>query len=153
MKLGVTAILALALAGSASAYLKATGSGTGGGGVSVTLQPVTVTAASPNSQLLLPTGVPSGDLKATITNPNSSPVHIASLSLDTSQGSSGFSANAAGCALSFATQSNGGAGWTIPASGRAGNPLTIDLTASLTMGTNAANGCQSQTFTVYLKTP
>jgi hypothetical protein len=146
-------VAVLALASGAWAYLKTTGSGSGSGGVNITVQPVTIAAASGNSQALLPTGAASGDVKATISNPNSSPVHIASLSLDTSQGSGGFSANAAGCALSFATQSNGAAGWTIPASGRAGNPLTIDLTASLTMGTNAANACQNQAFTVYLKTP
>jgi hypothetical protein len=145
--------LALGLALGASAYLTATGSGSGGGGVNVTVQPVQVAAASPNTQSLLPTGVASGDVKATIANPNSFPVHIASLSLDTGQGSSGFSANAVSCALSFATQSNGGNGWTIPASGQSGNPLTIDLTSSLTMGTSAANSCQGVTFTVYLKTP
>jgi hypothetical protein len=152
-KLVLTIGAVLALPSGAFAYLTATGSGSGSGGVSVTVQPVQVTAASPNSQSLLPTGVASGDVKATIANPNSSPVHIGSLSLDTGQGSSGFSVNAVSCALSFTTQDNGGNGWTIPASGQAGNPLTIDLTSSLTMGTSAANSCQGLTFTVYLTTP
>jgi hypothetical protein len=152
-KLIVPIVCVLALPSGAWAYLTATGSGSGSGGVNVTVQPVQVAAASPSSQSLLPTGVASGDVKATIANPNSSPVHIGSLSLDTSQGSSGFSANAVGCALSFTTQSNGGNGWTIPASGQPGNPLPIDLTSSLTMGTSAANSCQNQTFTVYLKAP
>jgi len=152
-KLIVPVVFVLALASGASAFLTATGSGSGSGGVNVTVQPVQIAAASPNSQSLLPTGVASGDVKATIANPNGFPVHIASLSLDTGQGSSGFSANAVSCALSFATQSNGGNGWTIPASGQAGNPLTVELTSSLTMGTGAANSCQSQTFTVYVKTP
>jgi hypothetical protein len=153
MKLIVAVVFVLALAGSASGYLTASGSGAGGGSVNVTAQPVQIAAASGNTQSLLPTGVASGDVKATIANPNSFPVHVGSLSLDTSQGSSGFSANAAGCALSFTAQSNGGKGWTIPASGQAGNPLTIDLASSLTMGTGAANSCQGLTFTVYLKNP
>lgn len=152
-RLLLTAGLVLAVAGSASAYLDAAGSGAGAGTVSASVQPVEVNAASPNSEALLPTGMASGDVKATIANPNSSPVHISSLSLDTSQGSSGFSTNAGSCALSFTTQTNGGEGWTIPASGQPGDPLTIDLEGSLTMGTSAANACQSQTFTVYLKTP
>jgi hypothetical protein len=75
-------------------------------------------------------------------------VHINSLAIDTSQGSSGFSANAASCALSFATQTNGGNGWTIAPNS---STLAIDLTSSVTMGTSAASGCQGQTFTVYLK--
>ena len=88
-----------------------------------------------------------GDLRATITNPNPSRVRIGQLQLDTSQGTGGFSANAANCALSFASQNNGGNGWTIAGSGT----LTIDLQSSLTMGTSAASSCQNQTFTVYLK--
>ena len=147
------ALLSALVAASAWGYLTATASGSGSGGVSVTLQPVTIAAATGNTQALLPDGVANGDLKATISNPNASPVHISSLSLDTSQGSSGFSANGASCALGFTTQTNGGSGWTIPASGKSGNPLTIELQSSVTMGTTAANGCQAQTFTVYLKNP
>jgi hypothetical protein len=146
-------VAVLALASSAWAYLKTTGSGSGSGGTNITVAPVTIAAASGNSQALLPTGAASGDVKASITNPNSFSVHIGSLSLDTSQGSSGFSANAAGCALSFTTQTNGGNGWTIPTSGKSGNPLSIDLTSSVTMGTSAASSCQGRIFTVYLRTP
>lgn len=139
----------LALAAGAGAYLASTGSGSGTGGANVSLAPVTIAAASGDSQALLPTGTPSGDVKATITNPNSSSVHIGSLSLDASQGVGGFSANAASCALSFARQTNGAGGWTIPAAGQ----ITVDLTNSLTMATSAANSCQNQTFSVYLTTP
>jgi hypothetical protein len=139
-------VAALCLAGGALAYFTATGSGSGSGGATLTLQPVTIAAGSGNTQTLLPTGAPSGDLRATISNSNNSSVHIGSLLLDSSQGSSGFSTNAASCALSFATQNNNGSGWTIPAGGQ----LSVDLTNSLTMGTTAVNSCQNQTFTVYL---
>lgn len=139
----------LALAGGAWAYFNSTGSGSGSGTVSTTTQPVTIAAATGNTQFLLPTGAPTGDVDATITNPNSSSVHIGSLSLDTTQGTNGFSSNASSCALTFTTQTNGGSGWTIPASGQ----LTVDMTSALTMGTSAASSCQGQTFSAYLKTP
>ena len=48
--------------------------------------------------------------------------------------------------LSFTTQTNGGAGWTVPGSGS----LPVTLTDALSMGTGAANACQGATFTVYL---
>jgi hypothetical protein len=82
----------------------------------------------------------------TITNPNAYAVRVAQLSLDTAAGSAGFSANAAGCALSFATQNNGGAGWTFPS-----GATNLVLTGSMTMGTGAASSCQNQTFNVYIK--
>jgi hypothetical protein len=145
--IGLSALVALVLASGAYAYLTSTGSGSAEGTVNVSLQPVSIAATTGNAQSLLPTGTATGDLRATITNPNSSRVHISQLVLDTSQGMGGFSANAANCALSFAPQSNGGSGWTIAAAGT----LTIDLQSSLTMGTSAPNSCQNQTFTVYLK--
>ena len=49
--------------------------------------------------------------------------------------------------LSFTSQTNGGAGWTIPASG---SP-TLSLANSLSMNTNASNACQGASFTVFLK--
>ena len=144
--IAVTVILVIA--GSASAFLATHGSGTGSGSARATAQPLSVAAAT-GTQSLVPTGTPSGDLAATITNPNGSSAHIASLSLDTSQGTNGFSANASSCALSVATQTNGGNGWTVPANGH----ISIDLTNAVTMSTAAANSCQGQSFTVYLKTP
>lgn len=138
----------LVFAAGAGAYFRVSGSGSGTGPVSVTIQPVSI-AASTATQSLVPTGAASGDVAATITNPDASRVHIGSLSLATSQGTGGFSANAATCALSFATQTNSGNGWTIPGSGQ----LTVDLTNSVTMGTSATSSCQGQTFAVYLTTP
>jgi hypothetical protein len=88
----------------------------------------------------------------TVTNPNAGEVRVGSLALDLSQGTGGFGVDGghAGCgltSLSFATQTNGGAGWTVPASGT----LPVTLTNALSMGTGAANACQGATFSVYLK--
>jgi hypothetical protein len=142
----VVAVLGVT-AGAAIAYLASTGSGSGSGSAQVTLSAVTVTTTT-GTQSLLPTGSATGDVVVTLHNGNSSSIHINALSLDTAQGSSGFSSNAASCALSFTTQSNGGNGWTIPANS---STASIDLTNSVTMGTGAASSCQGQTFTVYLK--
>lgn len=146
-KLVLTVGAVLTLAGGALAYFTATGSGAGVGDVNVTLSAVTVTAAT-GTQSMLPTGGATGDVDVTLHNGNSSEVHINALTLDTSQGSSGLSPNAGSCALSFATQTNGGNGWTIAAKS---STSAIDLTNSVTMGTAAASSCQGQTFTVYLK--
>lgn len=133
-----------ALAGSAYGYWSATGAGassvtTGSSIAALQLGPAGV------SQRLLPTGSASGEVSATVTNPNSFAVHVAQLSLDTTSGVAGFSANAAGCALSYATQDNGGAGWTF-----APGNTSLSLPSSVTMGTAAASACQGRTFTVYL---
>lgn len=143
---GVAAVACLAFAGGASAYLASGGSGSGTGRVSMSLSSLIVSGGT-DTQSLLPTGTATGDVAATLVNGNSARVHVASLALDTSQGTGGFSSNAAPCALSFATQTNGGSGWTVPANGS----LTIDLVGSVTMGTSAASSCQGQNFTVYLK--
>jgi hypothetical protein len=79
-------------------------------------------------------------------------VRVGSLALDTSQGTGGFAVDAAhsGCAVSalaFTTQTNGGAGWTVPGSGS----LPVTLTAAVSMSTSAGNACQGATFTVYLQ--
>jgi hypothetical protein len=144
-----TLVVVAAVTATAWASLTGHGSGSGSGTAVVGLQSVTIAATTGTTQTLLPTGSATGDIRATITNPNTSRVHLTSLSLDTSQATSGFSANASACALGLTTQTNGGNGWTIPASSQ----ITVDLTSSLTMGTAAANTCQGQTFTVYLKTP
>ena len=136
----------LAIAATASAFFAPAGSGSGTGGTNVTLGAVTITAGTA-TQGLLPTGAATGDLNVTLNNGNSSSIRINSLALDTSQGTAGFGANAASCALSFAGQSNGGNGWTVAANAS----LSVDLTNSLTMGTTAASSCQGQSFTVYLK--
>lgn len=145
VKLGVVAVALLATCALAVAYVTSTGSGSSTGSTSIALTNLTITGGTA-TQSLFPTGTPTGDVNVTLNNPNSGPVHINSLLLDTSHGTNGFSANASSCALSFASQSNGGNGWTIPANGS----LAVDLTGSVTMGTSAASSCQGQTFTVYL---
>ena len=88
----------------------------------------------------------------TVTNPNPGAVKVGSIYIDTTQGTNGFAVDGAHstcgvAALSFATQTNGGTGWTIPASGSS----VLSLTSSLSMSLDAANACQLASFTVYLK--
>lgn len=146
VRLGLPIVASLAIAGGASAYLSSVGSGGGAGQVAISLSNLTVSGGA-DTQSLLPTGTASGDVAVTLVNSNAARVHVGSLLLDASQGTGGFSANAAACALSFNTQTNGGNGWTIPANGT----LPVDLIGSVTMGTGAASSCQGQSFTVYLK--
>jgi hypothetical protein len=146
LAIGLAILIVLVAAVGAWAFLPSTGSGSGTGSASSTVQPVTISSATATSSLI-PTGTASGDVNASVNNPNSFSVHISQITLDTtaSSGTNGFSSNAATCALSFAPQDNGGAGWTL-----APGDTSIDLTGSLTMGTAAANSCQGQSFTVYL---
>jgi hypothetical protein len=134
--------------GAAFAFWTTSGSGsaavTTSGTAALTLSPATPTAE------LYPGG--QAAVVATVANPNASTVRIGSLALDSTQGDGGFSVDAAhpGCAastLSFTTQTNGGAGWTVPGHGS----LPLTLAGALSMSTSADNGCQGATFTVYLK--
>ncbi|MDX6374833.1 MAG: hypothetical protein QOD98_3821 [Nocardioidaceae bacterium] len=143
----LVAAVTLLIGGGAIAYWRAAGGGSGaettGTTAAVTLSPATPTAA------LFPGGQTSVVL--TVTNPNLFSVRVGSLALDTGQGSSGFDVDGAhtGCALailSFATQTNAGAGWTVAASGN----LSVTLTNALSMTSAAASSCQGASFTVYL---
>ena len=142
----VIAVLVL-VAGSATAYWSASGGGSGSASTgtpsAVTLSPATPTAA------LFPGGQASVVL--TITNPNAASIRVGSLALDTSQGTGGFAVDGghSGCGLgtlSFTTQTNAGAGWTVAGSGN----LSVTLTNALSMSAAAANACQGASFTVYL---
>jgi hypothetical protein len=145
-------ILALAVGGAAYAYWSGSGSGAGSGAtgttVAVTLSPGTPTAT------LYPGG--QANVVLTVSNPNTSQVRIGSLALDTGQGTLGFAVDAghSGCAvstLSFTTNTNGGAGWTVPAKvGAVDGTLSVTLTNALAMGVSAANACQGASSTVYL---
>ena len=139
----------LLVAGVAAAYWATTGSGSA---AAATGDPsaLTLTPAAPTAQLY-----PGGQatVALTITNPNPGQVRVGSLALDTSQGTGGFAVDGShsGCGLaplSFATQTNGGAGWTVPGSG----VLSVTLTNALSMTAAAANACQGASFTVYLAT-
>lgn len=148
----VMAALVLKDGGLAHAHWGESGSGDGtvstGTTVAVTLSPGAPTAD------LYPGG--SADVLLLVSNPNLSAVHVASLTLDTSQGAGGFAVDPGhtGCAvgtLSFTTATNGGSGWTVP--GKAGavdGTLSVTLTHALEMGLAAANACQGATSTVYL---
>jgi hypothetical protein len=143
----VLALVAVAGVGAASAYWTRGGSGSGAATTN-TPQAVVLSPAAPSSQLY-PGGT--ADVALTATNPAPGSVRILSLGLDTSQGTGGFTVDAAhaGCgvsALSFTTQSNGGAGWAV--AGNASSAIT--LTGSLAMSADASDACQGASFTVYL---
>jgi hypothetical protein len=136
----------------ASAFWSGVGGGTGAGG-SGTVQAVTL---SPGTS---PGGLAPGgqrNVVLTVSNPNLAEVSLRSLALDTSQGTNGYSVDAghSGCnvsALSFATQTNGGAGWTVPAQvGGVDGTLDVTLPNALSLGLGAANACQGATFTVFV---
>ena len=142
----------LLLNGGAQAFWSGGGSGAGTGG-SGTVQAVTLSPAS------ISAGLQPGAQRSvvlTVSNPNLAEVSVRSLALDTSQGTNGFAVDAAhsGCnvnALSLATQTNGGAGWTIPPRVDT-DPGTLDvtLTNALSMSVSASNACQGATFTVFV---
>lgn len=141
-------VLVFAATGVAFSYWVGSGAGSGSATTGTT-QAVTLNPGTASNQLY-----PGGQsaVAVTVTNPNPGAVKVGSLSLDTTQGTAGFAVDGAHAAcgvatLSFTTQTNGGAGWTIPASGSS----VLSLANSLSMSTNAANACQGASFTVYLK--
>ncbi|HEX4057502.1 MAG TPA: hypothetical protein VHX87_04190 [Galbitalea sp.] len=150
----VTAAILLVVGGSgvAYAYWSAGGIGAAIGGTGTTV-PITLSAGTPTAGL-----VPGSNSSVVLvaTNTNLATVHVSTLSLDTTQGTSGLSVDAAhtGCSLSslsFTTQTNGGAGWDVPGKvGAVNGSLSVSLASALTMATSAANACQGATFTIYL---
>jgi hypothetical protein len=146
------AVAALVLAASALAYWTTAGSGTTSATVA-DAQAVTLTPGTASAELY-PGG--SADVAVSVSNPNTSPVRVVSLSLDATVGTGGFDVDGAhaGCdpsVLSFATQSNGGAGWTIPAKvGATAGVAALDLPGALAMSAAAASACQGASFIVHL---
>jgi len=147
LTIAVAVIVALLAGATASAFWTLNGAGGGTASAetvaSVTLTPGTATAA------LYPGG--SGDVSVSIGNGNTYRTFVRSLALDVGRGTNGFSVGGghAGCdvaALSYAPQSNGGAGWFVPAD----STLDLDLTNAVSLGTGAASTCQGATFTVFL---
>jgi hypothetical protein len=138
--------------GVALAAWSATGMGGADAGTGTTLA-VTLAPGTPTAGLY-PGG--RGDVVLSITNPNPSAVTVGSLALDPGQGDGGFAVDAGhpGCSAStftFATQTNGGAGWSVPGrlAGVDGS-RTVTLVGALSMRVDAGNGCQGVTATVYL---
>jgi hypothetical protein len=140
----------VALLGAAAAAAFWTGSGSGGGAASAeTVASVTLTPGTATTDLY--PGA-SGDIAVSIANGNSYQAFVGSLALDTARGTSGFSVDGGhlGCdvaALSYTVQSNGGAGWFVPA----GSTLDLDLANAVSLATTAVSQCQGATFTVYLQ--
>jgi hypothetical protein len=137
----------LALGGTAAAFWATSGGGAGTGATGTTT-PVTLSPGTAAAQVF-----PGGDTAVvlSVTNPNPGSVRIGSLALDPSRGTNGFGVDAghAACglgALSFATQTNDGAGWTL----FGGQTLAVTLPHALSMATSAGNACQGASFTVYL---
>jgi len=148
------AVLGLALPGGAAvAFWTSSGAGPGTAATGTAL-PLTITAGTAVAGLH-PGGTSSAAL--VLSNPNTFPVQVPSLVLDTTQGSGGFAVDAAhsGCGLgtlSFTTQTNGGAGWTVPARvGVTNGQLTLGLTGAVAMGLSAADACQGAAFTVFVR--
>jgi hypothetical protein len=143
----VAAIIALVAAGTAGAFWTVHGSGAGTVSAE-TVASVTLTPGTPTTDLY--PGM-SGDISVSIANANTYRAFVGSLALDTSSGTNGVSVDGGhlGCdvaALSYAPQSNSGAGWFVPA----GSTLDLDLTNAVSLGTGAATECQGATFTVFL---
>ncbi len=148
------AVLATLLVGPwSAAHWSTSGTGSGSAASGDATAALVVGVGTPSSQVW-PGG--SSDVALTLSNPNTAPVHISSLVLDTSRGTGGFTVDAghSGCpvaSLGFATQTNAGTGWTVPKrSGAVDGQLPLSLSGSLTMTVGAANACQGATFSVYL---
>ena len=140
-------VCVLVVIGSAAAYFNVTGAGSGTPAAAVAAS-LTLAPGTPAAELY-PGGT--SDVSVVVTNPNPGPARLRSLALDTTRGTGGFAVDAghSGCAvsaLSFTTNDNGGAGWTIAAGSQ-----TVTLAGPLAMGASAADACQGATFTVYLK--
>jgi len=139
-------------AGVASAYWTASGGGAGSA-TTRTAVAVTLSLGTPTASLY-PGG--QANVVLSVSNPNAASVFVASLALDVSGGTGGLAVDTghSGCALatlSFTTQTNAGAGWTVPAeSGGVDGTLPVTLTNALSMDVSAANACQGASFTVYL---
>jgi hypothetical protein len=151
LALVAAAATALALSSGAVAYYTSAGHGSSSASVA-SPDPLSITAQSPATNLLYPGG--SGELDATVSNPNPFPVRINSLVL----GGSGIAVDSghSGCdtsAVHFASQSNGGSGWDVPAKvGATEGTLDLALAGAISMDTDAANACQGATFTISLET-
>lgn len=147
MTIGTGVIVALLAATAAGAFWTLSGAGTGTASVE-TVASVTLTPGTSTTQLYPGR---SGDVALSIANSNTYRAFVGSLVLDTSRGTNGFSVSGGlpGCdpaALSYTTQSNGGAGWYVPAAGT----LDLDLANAIALGVGAASECQGATFIVYL---
>ncbi|HZQ04929.1 MAG TPA: hypothetical protein VFA88_13040 [Gaiellaceae bacterium] len=152
VKVAVAVVAALGVTGAAMAYYTASGSGSGNASVGGSPADLTITASTPSAGLLYPGST--GEVDATISNPNTFPVRVNSLVLGAGgiAPDSGHSSCEAS-ALHFTTQTNGGTGWDVPARvGAVDGTLDVQLADAISMDNDAANECQGATFTVSLAT-
>ncbi len=147
------AIASVVIAGGvASGYWSAPGGGSGSAGTGLSAS-MTLSPGQPLDDLF---PGDTADVAVTATNPNTYAVHIGRLELDPTAGDGGYGVDAAhaGCpvaVLTYAAQTNGGAGWTVPAaSGGVEGALSIDLTEAITMAVDAPLTCQGAAFVVHL---
>lgn len=154
MRLGVLlAVLTIPSGGAVYAIWNGAGGTGAGSGAAGTAAAVTLTPGTPAATLR-----PGGQAAVVLTAANANPfaVQIGSLALDVSRGTGGFAVDAghSGCVLStlsFASQTNGGAGWTVPARvGAVDGTVAITVANAVAMGLDAANACQGASATVYL---
>jgi hypothetical protein len=151
VRLVAASVLALVACGGALAYYTSAGGGSGSASVGTPAE-LTISASSPADGLLYPDGT--GEVDATISNPNNFPVRVNSLVL----GSAGIEVDGghSDCdtsALHYTSQSNGGAGWSVPARvGTTDGTLELKLAGAISMDASAADACQGATFTISLAT-
>jgi hypothetical protein len=124
---------------------------TGAGNAIVGTAALVVISAGTTTSVLFPTGAPGGDVAVRLTNPNAAGVRISRLALDTTRGTAGFAVDSSHVActppsLLYTTQTNGGAGWTVPKS----SSLDVHLANAISLATTASSACQGATFSVYL---
>jgi hypothetical protein len=148
VRAAASAVAGLLIAGTV-AYAAWTVNGSGTGTASATSAVgLTFSAGSP-SGTLFPGG--SADVDTSASNSNPFTVHISIVSIDTTQGTNGFSvdSNHSGCnlsSLSFTPATNNGSGWNVPAS----SSVDVDAAGAISMSSAANDACQGATFTVYL---
>jgi hypothetical protein len=147
LTVGAGVVVALVAAAAAGGFWTLGGAGDGTASAE-TVAAVTLTPGTATTDLYPGR---SGDVALSIANSNTYRAYIGSFMLDTSRGTDGFSISGgqSGCdpsAVSYTTQSNGGAGWFVPA----GSTLDLDLTDAVALGTGAASECQGATVIVYL---
>lgn len=147
LAIGLAAILALLAVGLAGAFWTLPGTGTGNAAAD-SVASVTLTPGAATTDLY---PGKSGDVAVSIANSNTYQAFVGSLVLDTASGTNGFSVDSGHsvcgpAAFSYTTQSNGGAGWLLPA----GSTLDLDLANAVDLSPTAVSACQGATVNVYL---
>jgi hypothetical protein len=148
VRAAVSVAVGTLIAGSV-AYAAWTVNGSGTGTASATSAvDLTLSGGSPSGSLF-PNG--SADVDTSVSNSNPFTVHISTVSIDTTQGTNGFSVDSghSGCnlsSLSFTPATNNGSGWDVPAN----SSVDVDAAGAISMSGAANDSCQGATFTVFL---